>query len=301
MQEIGAIHFSPEGLMVLNVVLALVMFGIALDLTKEDFINLWRNKKSALVGLGAHFILLPLLTFILVKILHPSPGVALGMILVGACPGGNMSNMFTHMSKGNTALAVGMTSVSHLLAIVLTPFNFSLYGSLDPETNALLRTIHISLFDVFVTVGIVVIVPLAIGMLLNYYKPVLAGRMKKVMKNFSLIAFGLFLIAAFAANAKVFIASMPVIMPLVILHNAVALGSGYAIAAAFRLPFADRKTITFETGIQNSGLGLILIFTFFNGMPEMAIVAASWGVWHLISGGTLAWWWGRQKLVSSQA
>lgn len=298
MQEIGAIHFSPEGLMVLNVVLALVMFGIALDLTKEDFIQLWRNKKSALVGLSAHFILLPLLTFILVKILHPSPGVALGMILVGACPGGNMSNMFTHMSKGNTALAVGMTSVSHLLAIVLTPFNFSLYGSLDTETNALLRTIHISLFDVFVTVGIVVIVPLAIGMLLNYYKPVLAAKMKKVMKNFSLIAFALFLIAAFAANAKVFIASMPIIMPLVILHNAVALGSGYAIAVIFRLPFADRKTITFETGIQNSGLGLILIFTFFNGMPEMAIVAASWGVWHLVSGGTLAWWWGRQKKVS---
>lgn len=301
MQEIGKIHFSPEGLMVLNVVLALVMFGIALDLTKDDFIQLWRNKKSALVGLGAHFILLPLITFLLVKILHPSPGVALGMILVGACPGGTMSNMFTHMSKGNTALAVGMTSVSHLLAIVLTPFNFSLYGSLDPETNALLRTIQISLFDVFVTVGIVVIVPLAIGMLLNYYKPVLAGSMKKVMKNFSLIAFALFLVAAFAANAKVFIASMPIIMPLVILHNAVALGSGYAIAAAFRLPFGDRKTITFETGIQNSGLGLILIFTFFNGMPEMAIVAASWGVWHLVSGGTLAWWWGRQKLVSSQA
>lgn len=299
MNNIGAIHFSPEGLMALNIVLALVMFGIALELTKEDFINLWRNKKSALVGLGAHFIVLPFITFLLVKILHPSPGVALGMILVGACPGGNMSNMFTHMSKGNTALAVGMTSISHLLAIVLTPFNFSLYGSLDPETNALLRTIHISLYDVFITVGIVVIVPLIIGMLLNYYKPALAGKLNKVMKKFSLIAFAVFIVAAFASNYKVFIASLPYIMPLVILHNAVALSSGYGLAAAFRLPFSDRKTITFETGVQNSGLGLILIFTFFNGMAEMAIVAASWGLWHLISGGTLAWWWGRQKLVSS--
>lgn len=299
MSEIGQIHFSPEGLMVLNVVLGLVMFGIALELRKEDFINLWNNKRSAIIGLLAHFVVLPLLTFILVKILQPSAGVALGMILVGACPGGNMSNMFTHMSKGNTALAVGMTSISHVLAIVLTPFNFSLYGSLDPATNALLKTIHISLLDVFITVGLVVLVPLTIGMLLNHYKPPLAGRMNKVMKNFSLIAFGVFLIAAFATNAKVFIASIPIIMPLVILHNAIALGSGYAIAAAFRLPFADRKTITFETGIQNSGLGLILIFTFFGGMAEMAVVAASWGVWHLVTGGTLAWWWGRKKSIPS--
>ena len=117
------------------------------------------------------------------------------------------------------------------------------------------------------------------------------------MKKFSLLAFAVFIVAAFASNAKVFTASLPYIMPLVILHNAVALSSGYALAAAFGLPFSDRKTITFETGVQNSGLGLILIFTFFNGMPQMAIVAASWGLWHLISGGTLAWWWGRKKNV----
>ncbi len=299
MKEIGAIHFSPEGLMVLNAVLALVMFGIALELTKQDFINLWNNKKSALVGLVAHFVVLPLLTFLLVKILQPSPGVALGMILVGACPGGNMSNMFTHMAKGNTALAVGMTSISHILAIILTPFNFSFYGSLDEGTNAILKTIHISLYDVFITVGIVVLVPLAIGMLLNHYKPVLASKLNKVMKKFSLIAFAVFLVAAFASNAKVFIASIPFIMPIVILHNTLALGSGYLLASLFKLPFNDRKTITFETGVQNSGLGLILIFTFFGGMTEMAIVAASWGVWHLVSGGTLAWWWGRRKSVSS--
>src|SRR5258706_9972460 len=101
------------------------MFGIALELRKEDFLALIKSKKSAAVGLSAHFILLPLITFGLVKLLHPPPAVALGMILVGACPGGNMSNMFTHFAKGNTALAVSLTSVSHLLAIVLTPFNFS--------------------------------------------------------------------------------------------------------------------------------------------------------------------------------
>src|SRR5262249_33599279 len=121
------INFAQHGLMILNIILGLIMFGISLELKKEDFTNLIKNKKSALVGLTAHFILLPLLTFILVKLLQPPPSVALGMILVGACPGGNMSNMFTHFAKGNTALAVGLTSVSHLLAIFMTPFNFSFY------------------------------------------------------------------------------------------------------------------------------------------------------------------------------
>src|ERR1035441_5012643 len=122
------INFSPQSLMLLNIILAFIMFGISLELRKEDFTNLLHNKKTTVVGLSAHFILLPALTFALVKLLHPPPSVALGMILVGSCPGGNMSNMFTHFAKGNTALAVGLTSVSHLLAIALTPLNFSFYA-----------------------------------------------------------------------------------------------------------------------------------------------------------------------------
>ena len=114
------------------------------------------------------------------------------------------------------------------------------------------------------------------------------------MKKFSLIAFAGFLIAAFAGNAKVFIGNFTTIMPLVIIHNAVALTGGFLFAKLARLELRDAKTITFETGVQNAGLGLILIFTFFNGLGGMAIVAASWGVWHLISGGVLAFWWGRK-------
>lgn len=288
------ISFSTHGLLVLNIILGLIMFGIALELRKEDFLNLIKNKMSTFVGLSAHFILLPLLTFILVKILHPYPSVALGMILVGACPGGNMSNMFTHFAKGNTALAVSLTSVSHMLAIVLTPLNFSFYGSLDAGTAAILKQIHISVFDVFITIVVVVGIPLIAGMLFNYYKPVLANKIAKGMKWFSLIGFAFFIIAAFAGNAKVFVGSLTTIMPLVIIHNAVALTSGYLYARVMKLPVKDRKTITFETGVQNSALGLILIFTFFNGLGGMALVAASWGIWHLISGGTLAFLWSRK-------
>lgn len=291
------ISFSEHGLFVLNIIIGLILFGIALELKKEDFINLLKNKKTTFIGLSAHFLLLPLLTFALVKLLHPPPSVALGMILVGACPGGNMSNMFTHLAKGNTALAVGLTSVSHLLAIVMTPFNFSFYGSLDTGTAALLKTIHLDVIDVFQTIIFVIGIPLVVGIFLNYNKPVFAEKLSRVMKKFSLLAFAAFLIAAFAGNAKVFVANFTTIMPLVVIHNAVALSGGFLFARLMRLEYRDVKTITFETGIQNVGLGLILIFTFFNGLGGMAIVAASWGVWHLISGGALAFFWGRKTTV----
>ena len=291
------INFSPSGLVVLNIILGLIMFGISLELTRTDFTNLISNKKTTMVGLLAHFVLLPMLTFLLIKLLHPCPSVALGMLLVGCCPGGNMSNMFTHFAKGNTALAVGLTSVSHLLAVILTPLNFSFYGSLDNSTASLLHQIHLSFSDVFQTIFLVVIIPLTAGMLLNHFRPIVSGKLNGVMKRFSLMAFAVFLIAAFAGNATIFVATLGVILPLVVIHNAVALAGGYIFARLAKLNFRDCKTIAFETGIQNSGLGLILIFTFFNGLGGMALVAAYWGVWHLISGGTLAYIWGKQSRV----
>jgi len=297
--ETEAVHFSPNGLLLLNIILAFIMFGISLELRKEDFTNLLKNAKTSAVGLIAHFVLLPLLTFALVKLLQPPPAIALGMILVGSCPGGNMSNMFTHFAKGNTALAVGLTSVSHVLAIVMTPVNFSFYGSMYKPAIPLLREIHLSPSDVFQTIALVVGVPLLAGMLLNHYKPQIAAKIQPAMKRFSLIAFMGFIVAAFTGNAKVFIAGISTILPLVALHNAAALTTGYSFARLLQLDFKDCKTITFETGVQNSGLGLLLIFTFFNGMSGMALVAACWGVWHLVTGGALAWYWGRQESVIS--
>lgn len=289
------INFSPQSLTALNVILALVLFGIALELKKEDFTSLLKNKKSALAALFSHFIILPVITFLLVLVIKPAASIALGMILVGACPGGNMSNFFTHLAKGNTALAVSITSVSHLLAIVLTPLNFSFYGSLYPPAAALLKEIHLSVFEVFETVAVVIIIPLVAGMLLRHYQNNFAERIMPYMKKFSLAAFVFFLVAAFAGNAKIFVGTLGLILPIVMAHNALALSCGYTFARLLKLPLADSKTITFETGVQNSGLGLILIFGFFNGLGGMALIAACWGVWHLISGGALAFWWGKAK------
>jgi len=287
------INFNPQSLMALNVILALVLFGISLELKKEDFIALLHNKKSTVAALFSHFILLPALTFLLVIILKPTASIALGMILVGACPGGNMSNFFTHIAKGNTALAVSTTSLSHIMAIVLMPLNFSFYGSLYPPAAALLQEIHLSTVEVLQTVVILVVLPLLAGMLLRHYKATFADRLLPYMRKISFAAFAFFLVAAFAANASVFLSTLHIILPIVIAHNTLALGSGYAFARLLRLSAADCKTITFETGIQNSGLGLILIFGFFNGLGGMALVAACWGVWHLVSGFTVAKWFSK--------
>lgn len=288
------ISFSHQSLQALNVILALILFGISLELKKEDFTSLLKNKKSAAVALLSHFVLLPVITFLLVKIIHPPASIALGMILVGACPGGNMSNFFTHLAKGNTALAVSITSVSHLLAIVLTPLNFSLYGSMYPPAHELLKEIHLSVGEVFQTVAVIILLPLISGMLIRYFKPTVAEKITPYMKKFSLAAFVFFLVAAFASNAKVFVGTLGIILPIVAIHNLAVLTAGFSFALIMHLPYADSKTVTFETGVQNSGLALILIFSFFNGLGGMALIAACWGVWHLVSGGALAFWWGRK-------
>jgi BASS family bile acid:Na+ symporter len=289
------IHFSPNSLVILSVILAFILFGIALELRKEDFEHLLQNKKSAVAALFSHFIILPLITFLVVLLVNPPAPVALGMILVGACPGGNMSNMFTHIAKGNTALAVGVTSISHLLAVVLTPLNFSFYGSLNPATVLLLRDIHLSFTDVLQTISLVIILPLIAGTMFSYKFPATAQKLVPYAKRFSLGAFALFLIAAFFSNRDVIVSNVTSILPIVVLHNAVALLSGFAFAKLLKLSYRDVRTVTFETGVQNSGLALILIFGFFDGMGGMAVVAALWGVWHLVSGGALALYWGKQK------
>lgn len=288
------ISFSGQNLLLLNLILALVLFGIALELKKSDFTALLKNKKSALAALFSHFVLLPVITFSLVMVIQPSASVALGMILVAACPGGNISNYFTHLAKGNTALAVSITSISHMLAVIFTPLNFSFYGNHYPPAADLLKEISLSPFEVLQTVSLIVVLPLTAGILFSQQRPLWARRIMPFMKGFSLLTLVLFIAAALAANVNVFWQTFPYILPLVAAHNALALSSGYVFAFLLKLPVADRRTIAFETGVQNSGLGLILIFSFFNGLGGMAVVAATWGIWHLISGSLLAYIWRRK-------
>ncbi len=294
------INFDAEALWVLNVALAFVMFGIALEITTDDFKRLLKDPKPVLIGVFSQFLMLPAVTFLLVFAIEPLPSIALGMFMVAACPGGNMSNFITHLSGGNTALSVSLTAIATLLAIVMTPFNLQLWGSFYEPTAAILTEIAISPFEMTKLVALLLGIPLALGMGVNHYQPVLAKKMSKVLKVASLLFFVLLLFLALYNNRDVFMEYVTYVFWIVVIHNLVAFTTGFSLAKAFRLSQRNRRSITIETGIQNSGLGLLLIFTFFDGLGGMALLAAFWGIWHLVSGLVLATFWGYRPLSKEE-
>ncbi len=290
-----AINFSPQSLVILNICIGFIMFGIALDLSLDDFKRLIDNPKASIAGVLSQFVLLPALTFLLVLLWKPEPTMALGMILVAACPGGNVSNFICYFAKGNAALSVTLTSISTFLAIFLTPFNFAFWSGMVPGMEAEHR-IAISAWDMFQQILVIILIPLVLGMGFNRFFPKIVAKLRKPISILSMIIFLGFILMAFAKNSGIFIEYFDVVMLLVLTHNALALSMGYGVASIFKLEQRDRRTIALETGIQNSGLGLVLIFTFFGGMGGMALIAAWWGIWHIISGFALAFYW-RSKPV----
>jgi BASS family bile acid:Na+ symporter len=282
------LHFSPASLNLLNAILAIVMFSIALDLKPADFRALFRAPKPLLTGLFSQFVVLPVVTFLFILTVEPRPSIALGLILVAACPGGNISNFITHRAGGNTALSVSMTAIATVSAIVMTPFNIALWGSLYGPTRKILHETAIDPVTVAITVFLMLVLPLYLGILLNGRKPDIAERIRRPLQLLSMAIFIGFIVLALAANWNFFLAFAGAVAGLVIVHNALAFGGGYLTATLARVSAYDRRAITIETGIQNSGLGLILIFAFFNGLGGMAVVAAFWGIWHAISGLALA-------------
>ncbi|WP_085306841.1 bile acid:sodium symporter family protein [Planktotalea arctica] len=290
-----ALTFSASSLLALNAILAIVMFSIAIDLLPRDFKALARAPKPLIVGLISQFLFLPALTFCLVFLAAPTPSVALGLILVAACPGGNISNFITHRAGGNSALSVSMTALATVGAIFLTPLNIAFWGSLYAPTCAILQATQIDPVSVAITVGFMLILPLALGIWLNHTKPALTARIRKPLQWLSMTIFVAFILVAIGANWASFLSLAGVIIALVIAHNAIALGTGFTLATLAGVTSYDRRAITIETGIQNSGLGLVLIFGFFGGLGGMAVVAAFWGIWHAISGIALAKYWARTK------
>lgn len=290
-----AINFDANGLWVLNSALAIVMFGVALGISTKDFRLLLKAPKLLIAGILSQFILLPFITFLVVIILKPQPSIALGMFMVAACPGGNISNFMTHLAKGNTALSISLTAFATVLAVFLTPLNFELYGNLYKPTAALLQDIHLSFFQLLKLVTLILGIPLILGMLVRYKFENLAIKLSKLLKPLSILIFIAIVCIAFYNNIDVFKDYVKHVVGIGVFHNALALLLGFLVAKAFGLSFKDQKTIMIETGIQNSGLGLLLIFAFFNGLGGMALIAAFWGIWHIISGLVLSLYWSRKK------
>lgn len=289
----AAVVFSPSSLVLLNLILALMMFGVSLSLRLEDFKRVILSPIAPIAGLFAQFLLLPLMTCLLTWALNIDPELALGMILVASCPGGSFSNIMTWLARGNVAVSVSMTAVSSLAATVLTPLNFAFYGWLNPHTREYLTQITIEPSSILILVLLVLAVPLVLGMVTGRKLPDLVVRIQKPLRIVSLLVLMGFVAIAFSSNVALFIERFHSFFWLVVAHNLLALSLGYGIGQMLKLPIADRRAVTLEVGIQNSGLGLVILFTFFPEAGGMMLITAFWGVWHLVSGLTLSQIWAR--------
>lgn len=294
------INFDSGSLWVLNVVLAFVMFGVALEISIKDFKELWSNPKPILIGVLSQFVLLPVATFILILILKPYPSIALGMIMVAACPGGNISNFITHLAGGNSALSVCLTAIATLLAVIMTPLSLEFWGSLYQPTAKILEAVAISPLEMVKLVALLLGVPLLLGMSLHHFKPKLALILAKGLKPLSLLFFIALVFLALYNNSDIFMDYIFYVFWIVVLHNLLAFFTGFSISKIFKLNQKNSKSITIETGIQNSGLGLLLIFTFFDGLGGMALLTAFWGIWHLVSGLLLAGYWSNKSITKKE-
>ncbi len=285
------LNFNPDMLGFINWMLAVVSFGVALDLRVADFQRVLRRPKAPLVGLISQFLIMPAVATVLVIALQPSPSMALGIILVAACPGGNVSNFLTNLARGNAAVSVSMSAISTLVSVVMTPANFVFWANINPQTRPLLEDIALSPVDILQSVLVILILPTVLGMLTRQLRPEWAQRALKPMQMFSMLVLFGFIAAALQANFSTFVAYVGEAFWTVLLVNGCGLLLGYGLARGLRLEVADARAVSFETGIQNSGFGLLLVFQFFGGLGGMAIVVAWWGIWHLVSGLALACLW----------
>jgi len=304
------INLSMEATLSVNIVLAIVMYCVALGIRPQTFINLLKFPKSILVGLFAQAIALPAITFVLVVLFNQwiTPMVAMGMILVAACPGGNISNFMSQLSRANIELSISLTAIGTVITPILTPFNFWLWGSfyvhyVNNSAGNALQTLHIDYVQMFQMALLLLGLPLLLGVLTVKFLPKLAQKMRKPLQYFSIFFFIAMVIIAFNNNLNLFVNSTFIyIFILVLIHNSSILGSGFGLAKLFQLPVKDQRALTIETGIQNSGLGLALLFNPNIFPPDLAIggmihITAWWWIWHIVSGLSVSFFWSRRVVT----
>jgi BASS family bile acid:Na+ symporter len=289
--DLVRLNFSPTVLNIMNIILGFVVFGVALNMKVSDFTNVFKNPKAAFLGLGTQFFIFPMLTYFLALLINPAPSIAMGMILVASCPGGNISNFMTQYARGNAALSVSMSGISTAAATIMTPLNMSIWGGLYVNNTGLMKEFSLNFWDMSIIIFTLLIIPTILGLLTTKHFPRAALRLKVPMQYLSILFFLGFVLIATVGNWEYFKKYYYIFFSIVIVHNLLSLLSGFTLASLFKLNEADKRAVTIEVGIQNSGLGLIIIFNEFDGLGGMAIVAAAWGIWHIIAGLSLASYW----------
>ncbi|MBR2169131.1 MAG: bile acid:sodium symporter family protein [Alistipes sp.] len=303
------INFGSGGMFIVNIILAFVMFGVALGIKPQTFKDVFTNPKSVILGIVSQWVVLPAATFVIVLALNPliTPMIALGMILVASCPGGNISNFISSLSRGNIELSVSMTAITTAFAPVITPINFFLWGSLYSQMISMhsdIPRLVIPFFPMLEQILLLLGLPIVLGLIFARYFPNATKKITKPAQVLSILLFIGMVVVSFSQNFQIFLDNIFYVFFIVLLHNGVALGSGYMVGRLGHTSVADRRSLTIETGIQNSGLGLILLFNPAIFPPEiwhghyggMLFITAWWGIWHIVSGLTVAYFFRRTPL-----
>ena len=262
-----------------NTLLGIVMFGMGLTLKPDDFKVVFSRPKDVIIGCIAQFTIMPLLAFGLTKLFHLSPELAVGVILVGTCPGGTSSNVMTYLSKGDVALSVGMTSVSTILAPFLTPLLTKLYAG---------QTVDVNVVSMFVSIIKVVIVPILLGFVINHFFKKFTETVVEILPLISTTAIVAIVAAVVSANSAKIMTSGLLIIGVVILHNVLGYTIGYGVGKVLKLDESKCRAISIEVGMQNSGLATSLATVHFAQYPLATIPGAVFSVWHNVSGAILA-------------
>ncbi|ENU10965.1 bile acid:sodium symporter family protein [Acinetobacter calcoaceticus] len=263
-------------------ILGIIMLGMGMTMTVDDFKGVLQSPKAVLIGVVAQFVVMPGLAFVLCKLFQLPSEIAVGVILVGCCPGGTASNVITYMAKGNVALSVACTSVSTLLAPILTPAIFYLLAS---------QWLKIDAASMFVSILQVVLLPIVVGLILRTWLKRQVESYIQVMPLVSVIAIVAIVAAIIGGSKAAILQSGLLILAVVILHNGLGYLLGFTAARFFKLPYADSKAIAVEVGMQNSGLGVALAAVHFAASPITAVPSAIFSLWHNISGPALATYW----------
>ncbi|MBK8055026.1 MAG: bile acid:sodium symporter family protein [Saprospiraceae bacterium] len=291
------INFDQGQITLLNICLGILMFGVALDIHFSEFTYIIKNPKSIIAGLISQWILLPVLTIVLIWIIKPEFALAMGMILIASSPGGNVSNYAVHLSGANAALSVMLTTISTLMCVFTTPIIFSFFSTLLSKGNTSYPVFEIQFLDMASSILQLIIIPMILAQICVQLFPVFTDKIKKMVRMLSLCIFIGFVLFAIKGNLDNLVEYIGIVFFIVLIHNGLALFLGYHFSRSLLgLPVQDARAISIETGIQNSGLALILIFNFFEGQGGMALIAAWWSIWHLISAFVIALIWSRKKM-----
>ncbi|GGN52283.1 MULTISPECIES: bile acid:sodium symporter family protein [Oceanobacillus] len=280
--------FIPQGFAWIaphvSLLLGIIMFGMGLTLTVDDFKGVFLAPKSVLIGVVAQYTIMPLTAFALAYAFNLPPEIAAGVILVGCCPGGTSSNVMTFMAKGNTALSVTITAVSTLLAPIMTPTLTYLLAS---------QWLSVSFMDMFLSIVQVVLLPIILGVVIRMLFSKQVNKSMDVLPLISVVGIVAVASAVVAVNKESIMTSGLLIFAVVVLHNCIGYLLGYIAAKALKLDFKDQKAISIEVGMQNSGLAASLGLAHFT--PIAAVPGAIFSVWHNISGPLLANWWAKRS------